>query len=50
VGFVGCLRGLQAGRSAQAVGQAATSAVVTIIVGIIVVDGIFAVICDVIGI
>ncbi len=50
IAFVGCLRGLQAGRSAQAVGQAATSAVVTIIVGIIVVDGLFAVICDVIGI
>lgn len=50
VAFVGCLRGIQAGRSAQAVGQAATSAVVTIIVGIIVVDGLFAVICDVIGI
>jgi phospholipid/cholesterol/gamma-HCH transport system permease protein len=50
VAFVGCLRGVQAGRSAQAVGQAATSAVVTIIVGIIVVDGLFAVICDVIGI
>lgn len=49
VALVGCLRGLQAGRSAQAVGQAATSAVVTIIVGIIVMDGLFAVICDVIG-
>jgi len=49
VALVGCLRGLQAGRSAQAVGQAATSAVVTIIVGIIVMDGLFAVVCDVIG-
>ncbi|MFO7878356.1 MAG: ABC transporter permease [Desulfovermiculus sp.] len=49
VGFVGCLRGLQAGRSAQAVGQATTSAVVTTIVGIIFVDGLFAIICDVIG-
>ncbi|MDZ7760727.1 MAG: ABC transporter permease [Desulfovermiculus sp.] len=50
IAFVGCLRGLQAGRSAQAVGQAATSAVVTTIVGIIVIDGLFAVVCDVIGI
>ena len=49
VALVGCLRGLQAGRSAQAVGQAATSAVVTIIVGIIVMDGLFAVVCNVIG-
>ncbi len=50
VAFVGCLRGMQAGRSAQAVGQAATSAVVTTIVGIIVVDGLFAVICNIVGI
>lgn len=50
VGFVGCLRGLQAGRSAQAVGQATTSAVVTTIVGIIFIDGVFAIICNIIGI
>ena len=46
----GCLRGMQAGRSAQSVGQATTSAVVTSIVGIIVVDGIFAVVCNVLNI
>ena len=44
VALVGCLRGMQSGRSAAAVGLAATSAVVTSIVLIIVIDGIFAVI------
>ena len=29
VAFAGCLRGVQCGRSAEAVGEAATSAVVT---------------------
>lgn len=38
VGYAGCLRGLQCGRSASAVGEAATSAVVTAIVLIIVSD------------
>ena len=47
VALVGCLRGMQSGRSAEAVGLAATSAVVTSIVLIIVVDGIFAVILNV---
>ena len=47
VALVGCLRGMQSGRSAAAVGLAATSAVVTSIVLIIVVDGIFAVILNV---
>ncbi len=50
VAVVGCLRGMQAEGSAESVGRAATSAVVTIIVGIIVVDGLFAVICNFIGI
>ena len=50
VATAGCLRGLQAGRSAAAVGEAATSAVVTGIVYIIVVDAIFAVLCNVLGI
>jgi phospholipid/cholesterol/gamma-HCH transport system permease protein len=49
VALVGCLRGMQSGRSAEAVGLAATSAVVTSIVLIIVVDGIFAVILNVLG-
>jgi phospholipid/cholesterol/gamma-HCH transport system permease protein len=50
VATAGCMRGLQAGRSAAAVGNAATSAVVTGIVYIIVVDAIFAVICNIVGI
>jgi phospholipid/cholesterol/gamma-HCH transport system permease protein len=49
VALVGCLRGMQSGRSAAAVGLAATSAVVTSIVFIIVVDGIFAVILNALG-
>ena len=47
VALVGCLRGMQSGRSAEAVGRAATSAVVTSIVLIVVIDGIFAVILNV---
>lgn len=50
VAFAGTLRGMQAGRSAQAVGVAATSAVVTSIVLIIVVDAIFAVMTNLLGI
>ena len=46
----GCLRGMQCGRSATEVGYAATSAVVTAIVWIIVADGLFAVITNVLGI
>ena len=49
VALVGCLRGMQSGRSAAAVGLAATSAVVTSIVLIIVIDGVFAVILHVLG-
>ena len=50
VAVSGCLRGMQCGRSASAVGMAATSAVVTGIVFIIVTDGIFAVLTDALGI
>jgi phospholipid/cholesterol/gamma-HCH transport system permease protein len=50
VATAGCMRGLQAGRSAAAVGNAATSAVVTGIVYIIVVDAVFAVVCNIVGI
>src|SRR5262245_45700331 len=49
VALAGCLRGMQSGRSAAAVGLAATSAVVTSIVWLIVLDGIFAVILNVLG-
>jgi phospholipid/cholesterol/gamma-HCH transport system permease protein len=50
VATAGCMRGLQAGRSAAAVGDAATAAVVTGIVWIIVVDAVFAVVCNILGI
>lgn len=50
VAVAGCLRGIQCGRSASAVGLAATSAVVTGIVFIIVTDGLFAVITNALGI
>ena len=46
VGMAGCLRGLQADRSAAGVGQAATSAVVTAILFIIVADAVFAVLFE----
>jgi phospholipid/cholesterol/gamma-HCH transport system permease protein len=50
IALSGCLRGMQCGRSASAVGLAATSAVVTGIVFIIVTDGVFAVITNVLKI
>jgi phospholipid/cholesterol/gamma-HCH transport system permease protein len=50
VAFTGCLRGIQCGNSAAAVGQATTSAVVTGITAIIVADGVFAVLCNALGI
>ena len=46
VALSGCLRGMQSGRSAAAVGLAATSAVVTAIVLIVVAEGIFAVVLN----
>lgn len=49
VGLAGCLRGLQAERSAAGVGRAATSAVVTAILLIVVADAIFAVLFNVVG-
>ena len=49
VALAGCLRGMQSGRSAAAVGLAATSAVVTSIVVLIVLDGVFAVVLNVLG-
>ena len=47
VAGVGCLRGLQCGRSAAAVGQATTSAVVTGILYIIIADSVFAILLEV---
>jgi len=48
IALAGCLRGMQSGRSASAVGLAATSAVVTSIVLIIMADGVLSVIFHVI--
>lgn len=50
VAMTGCLRGIQCGNNAAAVGQAATSAVVTGITWIIASDGIFAVLCNALNI
>jgi phospholipid/cholesterol/gamma-HCH transport system permease protein len=50
VALAGCLRGLQCGRSSSAVGLAATSAVVTAIVWIVVSDATLTVIYDLLGI
>jgi phospholipid/cholesterol/gamma-HCH transport system permease protein len=50
IAISGCMRGIACGRSASGVGLAATSAVVTAIVFIIVTDGIFAVVTNAIGI
>jgi len=50
VALAGCLRGMQCGRSASAVGAAATSAVVTGIVWIIVFDAVLTVMYNVLGI
>jgi len=49
IGLAGCLRGIEAERSAAGVGRAATSAVVTAILLIIVSDAVFAVIFDILG-
>jgi len=49
VALAGCLRGMQCGRSASAVGAAATSAVVSGIVWIIVADGLCAVLTNRLG-
>jgi phospholipid/cholesterol/gamma-HCH transport system permease protein len=49
IGVTSCRIGLKAGRSAADVGSAATSAVVTGIVGVIALDAVFAVLADVFG-
>jgi phospholipid/cholesterol/gamma-HCH transport system permease protein len=50
IALSGCLRGMQSGRSASAVGEAATSAVVTGIIAIIVTDAVLAVVTATLGI
>lgn len=49
IGISGCLRGLQAERSAAGVGRAATSAVVTAILFLVVADALFAVVFNILG-
>jgi len=50
VALSGCMRGMQCGRSASSVGDAATSAVVTAIVGIIITTALVTLICNALGI
>ena len=49
VAIAGCMRGIRCGRSAAAVGEATTSAVVTAILYIIVTDAAFAVLLEIYG-
>ena len=49
IAVAGCLRGIQCGRSASAVGDATRSAVVTGIVSIIVATAIITVVCSILG-
>jgi phospholipid/cholesterol/gamma-HCH transport system permease protein len=50
IGLSGCLRGLQAERSAEGVGRATTSAVVTAILLIVVADALYAVLFHAMGV
>jgi len=50
VALAGCMSGMQSGRSAAAVGEAATSAVVIGIINIIVATAVITVACNIIGI
>jgi phospholipid/cholesterol/gamma-HCH transport system permease protein len=50
VALSGCLRGMQCGRSASAVGDATTSAVVTGIVAIITATAIITFVCNILGV
>jgi phospholipid/cholesterol/gamma-HCH transport system permease protein len=47
---IGCLRGLQTGTGASAVGDSATRAVVSSIIAIVIADGVFAVVYFFLGI
>ncbi|WP_223670914.1 ABC transporter permease [Kangiella shandongensis] len=50
IAITGCMNGIMSGRSASAVGDAATSAVVAGVVFIIVIDGLFAIVTSLLGI
>jgi phospholipid/cholesterol/gamma-HCH transport system permease protein len=49
IGLSGCMRGMQADRSAEGVGRAATSAVVTAILLMIIADALYAVVFHILG-
>jgi phospholipid/cholesterol/gamma-HCH transport system permease protein len=49
IALAGCLRGFQCGSSSSAVGEAATSAVVTSIVLVVSACGVFAVVFNILG-
>ncbi|HZJ91713.1 MAG TPA: ABC transporter permease [Thiopseudomonas sp.] len=50
IGLIGCYYGLSCGRNAQAVGQATTNAVVSIIVALVVSDAAITLVCTQLGI
>ncbi|MCR4665865.1 MAG: ABC transporter permease [Desulfovibrio sp.] len=50
IAVTGCYQGMRCGRSAQAVGEATTRAVVEAIVGIIIMTAIITIICNIMGI
>lgn len=50
IGLIGCYYGLASGRNAQAVGQATTGAVVSIIVALVICDALITLICTRLGI
>jgi phospholipid/cholesterol/gamma-HCH transport system permease protein len=50
IALIGCMKGIQCGRSAMAVGQVTTSAVVGSIISIIVATAIITVVCNILGI
>ncbi|MNF63381.1 hypothetical protein D3C84_450840 [compost metagenome] len=50
IGLIGCHYGLACGRNAQAVGQATTRAVVSIIVALVVSDALITLICTRLGV
>ncbi|QEY59561.1 ABC transporter permease [Pseudomonas sp. C27(2019)] len=50
IGLIGCYYGLSCGRNAQAVGQATTNAVVSIIVALVISDALITLICTQLGI
>jgi phospholipid/cholesterol/gamma-HCH transport system permease protein len=50
IGFAGCLRGIQCGRSAEAVGEATTSAVVTSILFIVIAGAVLTILYQQLGI